>query len=51
MLLSFVVRRSSDAERLVVVKELGDNEALIDRAVGDEAVRKTQAAWKSEHAK
>jgi hypothetical protein len=29
----------------VVVKDLEDNEALIDRAVGEEAVRKTQAAW------
>jgi hypothetical protein len=35
----------------VVVKDLEDNEAPIDRAVGDEAVRKTQAAWKAEHAK
>jgi hypothetical protein len=35
----------------VVVKDLEDNEVLIDRAVGQEAVRKTQAAWKTEKIK
>ena len=35
----------------VVVKDLEDNEVLIDRAVGQEAVRKTQAAWSAEHTK
>ena len=35
----------------VVVKDLEDNEVLIDRAVGQEAVRKTQAAWKAQSAK
>jgi hypothetical protein len=29
----------------VVVKDLEDNEVLVDKAVGQEAVRKTQAAW------
>jgi hypothetical protein len=33
------------------VKDLEDNEVLIDRAVGQEAVRKTQAAWSAEHTK
>jgi hypothetical protein len=33
----------------VVVKDLEDNEVLIDRAVGQEAVRKTQQAWSAEH--
>jgi hypothetical protein len=32
----------------VVVKDLEDNEVLVDRAVGQEAVRKTQQAWSSE---
>jgi hypothetical protein len=35
----------------VVVKDLEDNEVVIDRAVGQEAVRKTQAAWNTEHIK
>jgi hypothetical protein len=29
----------------VVLKDLEDNEVMIDRAVGQEAVRKTQQAW------
>ena len=35
----------------VVVKDLEDNEVLIDRAVGQEAVRKTQAAWDTQNTK
>jgi hypothetical protein len=35
----------------VVVKDLEDSEALVDRTVGQEAVRKTQAAWKSQNTK
>ena len=35
----------------VVVKDLQDNEVLIDRAVGQEAVRKTRAAWNVENTK
>jgi len=35
----------------VVVKALEDNEALIDRAVGEEAVRKTQATWSTANTK
>ena len=35
----------------VVIKDLEDNEVLIDRAVGQEAVRKTQQAWSTENTK
>jgi len=35
----------------VVVKDLEDNEVLVDRAVGQEAVRKTQAAWSAQNTK
>jgi hypothetical protein len=35
----------------VVVKDLEDEKVLIDRSVGQEAVRKTQAAWSGEHTK
>jgi hypothetical protein len=35
----------------VVIKDLEDNDVLIDRAVGQEAVRKTQQAWSAEHTK
>lgn len=35
----------------VVVKDLEDNEVLIDQSVGQEAVRKTQAAWSAENTK
>ncbi|HEU5100126.1 MAG TPA: hypothetical protein VFU22_13955 [Roseiflexaceae bacterium] len=35
----------------VVLKDLEDNQVLIDRAVGQEAVRKTQQAWSAENTK
>jgi hypothetical protein len=35
----------------VVLKDLEDNEVIIDRAVGQEAVRKTQQAWSAENTK
>jgi hypothetical protein len=35
----------------VVVKDLEDNEVLLDRAVGQEATRKTQQAWDASHTK
>jgi ferritin-like metal-binding protein YciE len=35
----------------VVVKDLADQEVLIDRAVGEEAVRKTQEAWSTDNIK
>jgi hypothetical protein len=35
----------------VVVKDLEDEEVLMDRAVGQEAVRKTQEAWSGENIK
>jgi hypothetical protein len=33
----------------VVVKDLADNDVQLDRAVGQEAVRRTQAAWNGEN--
>src|SRR5215211_1421970 len=35
----------------VVVKDLEDNQVLVDQAVGQEAVRKTQAAWSTTNTK
>ncbi len=35
----------------VVIKDLEDNDVLVDKAVGQEAVRKTQAAWSTQNTK
>ena len=35
----------------LVVRDLEDEQVLMDRAVGQEAVRKTQEAWSAEHTK
>lgn len=35
----------------LVIKDLEDEQVLLDRAVGQEAVRKTQQAWSADHTK
>ncbi|MBK9711983.1 MAG: hypothetical protein IPO81_11780 [Kouleothrix sp.] len=35
----------------LVIKDLEDEQVLLDRAVGQEAVRKTQQAWSADHIK